>query len=372
MNNNVNWSVKTAKTIMRNSNEQGFHPELEQRWMYVNGMTLKALLHVGEQTGDDSYETYVRKHMNLFVQEDGSIRTYTLEDYNLDQINQGKVLFSLWKNTSEQKYAKAAANLILQLKGHPRTSEGGFWHKKIYPYQMWLDGLYMAIPFIAEYAKIFDVPALFDEAARQLLLVEKNTRDAHTGLLYHGWDESREQRWCDALTGKSRNFWSRGMGWYSMAIVDTLEHFPIDHPQRGTLMGIFERLIGALEKVQDPNTGLWYQVLDRGKDGLNYLEASGSSMFVYSVSKGVRLKYLSKSFISVAQKGYQGLISELVEEDDLGVHVNSICHGAGLGGSPYRSGSYEYYLQEAVVSDIFMGMAPFLLASVEMERLQME
>ncbi|MDR6884997.1 glycoside hydrolase family 88 protein [Bacillus sp. 3255] len=363
-----NWSVKTAQTIMGNTNERGYHPEIEQRWMYVNGMTLKALLNVGDLTGDEAYVEYVRKHMDLFVQEDGSIRTYTLEDYNLDQINQGKALFALWRRTSEPKYAGAAARLIRQIKGHPRTSEGGFWHKKIYPYQMWLDGLYMATPFIAEYAKTFDAPELFDEAARQLLLVEKHTRDVTTGLLHHGWDESREQRWCDTDTGKSRHFWCRGMGWYAMALVDALEHFPEEHPQRGTIIGIFERMMGALARVQDPNTGLWYQVLDRGADGANYLEASGSSMFVYAAAKGARLKYLSGSFQTVAHKGYQGLLNELVTETPTSVHVQGICHGAGLGGNPYRDGSYEYYLEEAVVRDVLMGMAPFLLASVEMER----
>lgn len=362
------WSVKTAQTMVRSSNERGYHPEIEQRWMYVNGMTLKALLHVGELTGDDTYSEYVKKHMDLFVQDDGTIRTYTLEDYNLDQINQGKALFSLWKKTSEAKYAQAASQLILQIKGHPRTSEGGLWHKKIYPFQMWLDGLYMATPFIAEYASVFDVPELFDEAARQLLLVERHTRDARTGLLHHGWDESREQRWCDASTGKSRHFWSRGMGWYAMAIVDALEHFPKDHPQRGTIMGVFERLMHALERVQDPKTGLWYQVLDKGGEGTNYLEASGSSMFVYAAAKGVRLKYLSGQFREVALRGYQGILNELIEEDADGVHVKGICHGAGLGGNPYRDGSFDYYLQEKVVKDVLMGMAPFLLASVEMER----
>ena len=173
-----------------------------------------------------------------------------------------------------------------QLKTQPRTSEGGFWHKKIYPSQMWLDGLYMGEPFYAEYAATFHEDAAFDDIAKQFILMELHSRDPKTGLLYHGWDESKQQRWADPATGHSPNFWGRAMGWYAMALVDTLDYFPQDHPQRGALLAILKRLAVAIEKYQEPKSGLWYEVLDKGSEKGNYLEASASCMFVYALARG--------------------------------------------------------------------------------------
>ncbi|HYH02645.1 MAG TPA: glycoside hydrolase family 88 protein [Bacillota bacterium] len=367
--NNQQWAVNTAKTIMSLSDSEGYHPELKARWAYVPGMTLLSFLRVWEMTQDEKFFDYVKQHLDLFIESDGSIRTYLLEEYNLDQINEGKVLFGLFKHTGEERYAKAAHLLATQLKGHPRTTEGGFWHKKIYPFQMWLDGLYMSSPFLAQYAKVFNRPELFDDVAHQLLTVEQRTRDPKTGLLYHGWDESKEQEWCDSATGKSRHFWSRAMGWYAMAIVDSLEYFPRDHVKRGTITGIFERMVGALEKVQDVKSGLWYQVIDQANREGNYLEASGTCMFVYAIAKGVRLGYLSGYYRKLAIKGYEGLLKHLVNQDEAGVHLHQICRGAGLGNRPYRDGSYTYYIHEEIVNDQLMGLAPFILASVELEML---
>ncbi|MCR2806861.1 glycoside hydrolase family 88/105 protein [Paenibacillus soyae] len=367
MSGNVLWSRKTADTIINQSNEDGCHPELDKRWAYVPGMMQLAIARTGEHYRDEAYFDFMKRHMDLFVQEDGSIRTYRLEEYNLDQINQGKNLFLLMEKTGERQYEQAAHRLARQLAGHPRTSEGGFWHKKVYPFQMWLDGLYMASPFLAQYAKAFDRPELFDETALQLLLVERKTRDPRTGLQYHGWDEAIEQVWADSKSGCSANFWGRALGWYAMALADALEHFPVDHPKRGTIIGIYERMCHALCRVQDEETGLWYQVLDQGRRKGNYLEASGSSMFVYSMAKGVRLGYLEPHFQAKAMKGYKGIIERFVTEDADGVHVHSINHGAGL--SLDRDGSYGYYISEPVVSDAHIGVAPFILASLEVEKL---
>jgi unsaturated rhamnogalacturonyl hydrolase len=364
------WAIETVKTIMSEKDKQGYHKEFKQRWVYVPGMTLLSFLKVWEMTNDETIFEFVKKHIDLFVQPEGTIHTYILEDYNLDQINEGKVLFPLYQHTEDKRYANALQLLVDQLKSQPKTTDGGFWHKKIYPFQMWLDGLYMSSPFLAEYAKVFEEPELFDEVAHQLLLVEQHTRDSKTGLLYHGWDESKEQEWCNPESGTSRHFWSRAMGWYAMALVDALEHFPRAHKKRGTIIGIFERMVGALEKVQDEESSLWFQVLDQGKRQGNYLEASGSAMFIYAIAKGVRLNYLSADFAKVAVNGYNGLIKYLVSKDEKGVHLNQICGGAGLGGKqPYRDGSYTYYINEKIVSDQLMGLAPFILASVELEKL---
>ncbi len=235
---------------------------------------------------------------------------------------------------------------------------------------MWLDGVYMSSPFLAEYSKEFEIPTGFDDVATQILLIEKNTRNSQNGLLHHAWDESCEQRWCDQKTGRSPHVWSRAVGWYSMAIVDSIEHFPKNHQKRGQMLGIFERMVHAILHVQDQETGLWYQVMDQNGRDRNYLEASGSCMMTYAIAKGIRLGYLSGIDTKAVTKAYKGILDHFVTEDDKGIHLHQICKGAGLGGHPnYRDGSYDYYMKEQIVSDDLMGVAPLLLVSIEWEKL---
>jgi unsaturated rhamnogalacturonyl hydrolase len=338
------------------------------KWTYDFGVVLKGIEGVWFRTGDRRYFDHIRQGLDYFVNADGTIRTYQLEDYNLDNVLPGRSLLLLYKVTREEKYRKAAGLLREQLRTHPRTSEGGFWHKKIYPSQMWLDGLYMGEPFYAEYAATFHEDGAFDDIAKQFVLMELHSRDAKTGLLYHGWDESRQQRWADPATGHSPNFWGRAMGWYAMALVDTLEFFPKDHPQRAALLAILKRLAVAIEKYQEPKSGLWYEVLDKGEKKGNYLEASASCMFVYSLAKAVRLGYLPASYFKVAQTGYRGITTRFIETEATGqVNLKGTVSVAGLGGNPYRDGSYEYYLSERVVTNDPKGVGAFLLASNEIE-----
>src|SRR5215213_2946082 len=363
-------SEKAAATAMTAlwrdtaKNESGY----PSKWTYDHGLVLKGIERVYIATNDKQYFDFIQRSIYHFISEDGSIRTYKIDEYNIDNILPGRNLLFLYKTTGEEKYRKAAALLREQLKTHPRTSEGGFWHKKIYPSQMWLDGLYMGEPFYAEYAETFDEPEAFDDIAKQFVLMETHARDAKTGLLYHGWDESKQQRWADKTTGRSPNFWGRAMGWYAMALVDVLEHFPKDHPRRGELLAILGRLAAAIEKVQEPQTGLWYQVLNAGGMKGNYLEASASVMFVYALAKAVRLGYLPESYMKVARKGWAGIQRQFVEEAaGGGVNFKGTVSVAGLGGNPYRDGSYAYYLSEPVVTNDAKGVGAFLLASAEME-----
>ena len=338
------------------------------RWSYEQGVVLKGIEGLWLSTGDGRYFTFIQKEMDNFVNADGTIRTYKAEDFNLDNINSGKMLLLLYKVTGQDKYRKAAVLLREQLKNHPRTSDGGFWHKKIYPNQMWLDGLYMAEPFYAEYAATFHEQSAFDDIAKQFILMESHARDPKSGLLYHGWDESKQQRWADPATGHSPNFWNRAMGWYAMALVDTLDYFPRTHPQRSELIAILNRLAKAVAKYQDSKTGLWYEVVDKGSEKGNYLEASGSSMFVYALAKGVRDGYLPVSYLSVAKRGYSGLTSEFIKTDANGqTNLDGTVSVAGLGGNPYRDGSYQYYLSEKVVRNDPKGIGAFLMASNEMD-----
>ena len=362
-------SEQMAATVMKRwSNSWELQPGRPERWSYEQGVVMKGLEGVWLSTADGRYFRFIQQSIDRFVQDDGSIRTYRIDEYNIDNILNGRMLLLLYNVTGEEKYRKAAGLLREQLKSHPRTSEGGFWHKKIYPFQMWLDGLYMGEPFYAEYAKTFHEDAAFDDIARQFVFMERHSRDSKTGLLYHGWDESRKQRWSNPETGRSPNFWGRAMGWYAMALVDTLEHFPENHPQRGELVQILKRLADAARRYQDANSGLWYQVLDKAGAEGNYLEASAASMFVYALAKGIRKGYLPASYFDVAQRGYRGIVSRFIKTDSDGqVNLEGTVSVAGLGGNPYRDGSYEYYLSEKVVTNDPKGIGAFLMASNEME-----
>ena len=338
------------------------------KWTYDHGLVLKGIERVYTATNDKQYFDFIQRSIDHFVADDGSIRTYSLDDYNIDNILPGRNLLFLYKTTGQEKYRKAAALLRDQLKTHPRTSEGGFWHKKIYPSQMWLDGLYMGEPFYAEYAATFKEDTAFDDIAKQFILMERHARDDKTGLLYHGWDESKQQRWANPTTGRSPNFWGRAMGWYAMALVDTLDYFPQKDPQRARLIGILNRLARAVAKYQDARSSLWYQVLDKGDAKGNYLESSAACMFVYALAKGVRNGYLHSGYMKIASDGYRGIQREFVKYDSSGrFNLAGTVSVAGLGGNPYRDGSYEYYLSEKVVTNDPKGIGAFLLAATEME-----
>ena len=355
----------------------GWHPDSiligsrkTARWDYEQGLMLKALERVWERTGDARYFTYIQKDLDQFVRPDGSIRTYKLDDYVLDNLPTGRALLLLSQvaGPNQEKYRQAARLLRRQLDTQPRTREGGFWHKKIYPHQMWLDGLYMAEPFYAEYSQVFHQPAGFDDVARQFALVEKNLTDPRTGLLYHGYDERREQQWANKTTGQSPQCWDRALGWYAMALVDVLDYFPLDHPQRPVLLKALQRLAPVLARFQDAKTGTWSLVMGQeGRPG-NYAEASGSSMFVYTLAKGVRLGYLPQSFLKVARQGYAGVLKAFVATEPTGrlAFTGTVSVG-GLGGQPYRDGSFDYYRSEPLRTNDLKGVGPFILASIELE-----
>jgi unsaturated rhamnogalacturonyl hydrolase len=356
------WSIRGTETLLQR------HPSLTHRWHYEPGVALLAVQRVWEQTKDLRYFEFIHRNIDEFVDESGNIHTYTLEEYNLDQINQGKVLFALYAETKDERYKKAASLLHEQMKFHPRTKEGGFWHKKIYPNQMWLDGLYMADPFLAQFAQDFGEDEIFGDIAHQIALFDRHTRDPKTGLLYHAWDSARVQHWADPKTGCSPHFWARAMGWFVMAIPDILDFFPKDHPQREMIIQVFQKTAGAVISVQDDASGVWYQILDQGDRSDNYLEASASCMFVYGLAKGFRLGYLDSSNLQAAIRGYQGILEEFIQVDERGwINLNGIVSVGGLGGNPYRDGSYEYYLSEPVVSNDYKGFGPFILASLEIE-----
>ncbi|KJD31113.1 glycosyl hydrolase family 88 [Tamlana nanhaiensis] len=343
------------------------------RWTYTPGLVLSACSRVYEKTNNQKYYDYIYDYANTLIDSTGTIDTYKLENQNLDMIKSGDVLLYLYPKTKEERFLIAMQTLDKQLESQPTTSDGGYWHKKIYPFQMWLDGLYMAEPFHTRYAKDYiedeaKKQEIFDHAVLQFDLIQKHSRDEESGLLYHGWDESKEQRWANKETGNSQHFWSRGMGWYGMAMVDVLDFLPEDHPGRERIITYLNLYAEAVTKVQD-ESGLWWQVLDQGDREGNYLEATGTSMFTYTFAKGVRKGYLDGKYLNVANKAYQALLDNLITVEENGVvNLNQCCAVAGLGGNPYRDGSYEYYIGEKIRSNDPKGTGPFIMASLELDK----
>ncbi|MAZ27723.1 MAG: glycosyl hydrolase family 88 [Cytophagaceae bacterium] len=363
------WSVRMANSIMkRNTSAFQIDQKKEPKWDYVHGLVLLAFQQLSDKTGDEKYYDYGKTYVDTLVQSDGSITRYKFEDYNIDMINAGKLLFDIYDKTEDAKYLKAMQLLRRQLEEAPRTSQGGFWHKKRYPDQMWLDGLYMGAPFYAQYTSKFENGKKLDDVAKQFELIEEHAKDTATGLLYHGWDESKEQKWADSQTGTSPNFWSRSLGWYAMALVDVLEYFPEDHPKHPELVDYLNQLAVAVEKVQD-ESGLWYQVPNMGEREGNYLEASGSAMLAYALAKGANNGYLPDHYLNVANKAFDGLVEKLIVVNDDGtITITQACAVAGLGGDPYRDGSYEYYVNERKQDNDPKATGPFILAALQLNR----
>ncbi len=362
------WSQRMANTAISLNIGHGDKPDAPLTWNYELATLLNGMDTVWYNTANDAYFLSIKQSLDTLVLPDGSIPTYNASAYTLDNIALGRELLRLYRVTLDNRYYKAAVLLRSQLAEQPRNASGGFWHKKLYPNQMWLDGLYMAEPFYAEYASVFHEPQDFSDITRQFTLVEAHVRDPKTDLLYHAWDESRQQRWADPNTGTSHIVWARGMGWYMMALVDTLPYYPQNDPGRAKLIEILNRTAEAIARVQDQRTGLWYQVLDKpGNDG-NYFESSAACMFVYALQKGVRLGYLPQRYAANAQRGWLGILDNFVQTGAKdSVTLTSTVKAVGLGGTPYRDGSYSYYIHAPVGSNDPKGVGAFLLAATEME-----
>lgn len=363
----ISWAVKMANAVMTRYDSLVTYNGKTPKYEYDLAFLAGAIDKLGST--DPKYSEYAQAYIDYFVQEDGTINGHKLEDYNIDRVRPGLNMLELYSQTGEEKYKTAIETLVNQMKNQPRTKSGGFWHKKIYPYQMWLDGIYMGSPFLARYAKDFNQPKWFDEVAFQIQEIDRETLDEKTGLLYHAWDESREQRWCNPETGQSKHFWSRAEGWYVMAIVDMLDYLPENHKDRAAIIGILNNVCAALLKVRDEKTGLWYQVLDMGGKEGNYLEASGSAMFIYTFAKGAKKGYLDQKYLGIANNAFDSMVKVMVKTGDDGLPVlTNTCGACGLGGNPYRKADYNYYVTEKQVENDQKGVAPFILAAIELEK----
>ncbi len=340
------------------------------KWNYIDGCMITALLSLYEHTGEDRYYNFAKAFIDHFVQDDGSIRTYDVKEYNLDNINTASNLFYLYEVTQDEKYKKALDLVRTQLDDMPRTEEGSFWHKEIYPNQVWLDGLYMAEPFYMRYETKFRKMEKCPDVLLQFKNAEKNMKDPKTGLYYHAYDHSRAMFWCDKETGCSENFWLRALGWFALALVETEnatdETLYYEKRYFGKLL---ENLIDALTPYQD-ETGMFYQVVDKKDAEGNYLETSGTALLSYAILKACRLRFISPKYLNIGIKAFEGIVNKyLYRQEDGYLGLGGICLVAGLGGKNRRDGSLAYYFSEPVVENEAKGVAPFLLAYTEMLRI---
>lgn len=366
---NLKWSERMALSVMKRHPKAYQIDEMkEPKWDYVHGLVLTSIEKLYKKTNDKKYYDYIKNYADATIDSVGVIKSYKFENYNIDMITAGRILFNLYDTTKDQRYLTVLKLLRKQIQEQPRTESGGFWHKKVYPNQMWLDGLYMGEPFYTQYTTQYENGENLNDIAKQFELIQAHTTDEKSGLLYHGWDESKQMPWADKVTGCSPNFWSRSIGWYVMALVDVLDYFPKEHPKRNELIGYLNNISNALVKVQD-KSGLWYQVTDKGGSEGNYLESSGSSMFAYAMAKGANKGYLPKKFKKIACKAFKGLTKQLIKIDADGeITITQACAVAGLGGKPYRDGSYSYYVNERKKDNDPKATGSFILAALELDK----
>jgi len=336
-------------------------------WAYEQGVLLDGMAAEWRQTGDGRLFAYVKAAVDRSVDKDGVIHmangvAFPADAHSMDDIEMGRSLIVLYRVTQDARYYKAAKFLHDQMQQQPKNTSGGYWHKQIYPNQMWLDGAYMSEPFLATYARTFHQPGDMAGVAEQLLLMDTHMRDRGTGLLHHGWDESKQMDWANKKTGLSPEIWARAMGWYAMALVDVLERMPATDPQRLAMEALTRRTLTAVMRYQDSASGLWWQVMDKGGQRGNYLETSASCMFVYAIAKAIRLGMLSFTAGENVTRGWAGIQKQFVKPDGT---LSGTVKVAGLGGNPYRSGTYDYYIGEAVGDNDAKGVGAYLLALSE-------
>lgn len=370
VNETVIWSQKMVDSVMERYPKLYELKQYHGKWSYDYGVVLKGIEKVWKQTGDQKYFDFIKTNMDYFIDAEGNIKMYDKKKYNIDYINNGKVLLFLYEETKEERYKLAADRLREQLAEHPRTSEGAFWHKEIYPYQIWLDGLYMGSPFYLEYKQMFEDGDASD-ITKQFVLADKYTRNEETQLRHHAWDEKKVQPWGDPETGLSRHYWSRSIGWYLMGLIDVLEMLPEDHEDREKLEWIFTDTLEGVVRLQD-ESGTWYQIIDQGDRKPNYLESSGSSMFLYALAKGERLGILKDDkWASAADKAFDGILEEFVLLTKEGwVNLNKCCEVSGLGGDDERDGSFAYYMSEPIIMNDFKAVGAFIQAMYEYENVR--
>ncbi|WP_241676576.1 glycoside hydrolase family 105 protein [Flavobacterium pectinovorum] len=367
--NNSKWSEKTALTILNN------YPKAWQidgnekpKWDYKMGFLLFSFEKLYQKTNDSKYLNYIKEYADEMIDSSGNIKKYEEKEYNIDYVNPGKILFNLYDISKDNRYQKVLVQLRKQLENQPRTASGGFWHKEIYPNQMWIDGLYMAEPFYTQYTVTYENGKSLDDIAKQFELVQNHLTDKKTGLVYQCWDESKQIAWANPETGTSPTIWGRGIGWYMMALVETLDYYPKSHPNYKTLIGYLNQISKSVIQYKS-SSGLWYQVADKPELKGNYLEPSASAMIIYALAKGSDKGYLTSNYKKTAQKSFDAFIKEFVKVGEAGeINILNVSPSVGLGGKPFRDGTNEYYISGKTKDNGSPALAAFLLSALELEK----
>ncbi|NMO96225.1 glycoside hydrolase family 88/105 protein [Paenibacillus lemnae] len=354
----LQYAAEACRCIMNDFTPAELPPA--GRWHYHQGVFLCGMLQLWEETKEQDYFDYIQGYADHIIDRHGNL---LCERGELDSVQAGLILFTLHKETGDERYKTAAERLLKVMNALNLTSEGGYWHKDRYPNQMWLDGLYMGGAFKMKYGQMYGIPQLYDEVLLQERLMRSHMKDEQTGLYYHAWDESRETAWSDDQSGCSPEFWGRALGWYALSLVEFLDVLPENHSGREDLVQSLQELAKALVSVQEPKSGLWYQVLDKGDLEDNWLETSCSSLFVYTLSKGVRLGVLDPSFIDAARSGYNGLLSTLYYSESGKLVMPEICIGTGVG-------DYKHYVERPRCENDLHGVGALVMAFTEMQRHQ--
>lgn len=354
----LQWAEKACEALMAKFEAHLLPPD---RFHYHQGVFLSGMQKVWELTGKSEYLDYIKQWVDSQILPDGSVKKFNADE--LDDIQPGVLLFTLYEQTGDDRYHKALHTLVPLLKNWPTNPSGGFWHKGRYPNQMWLDGLYMGGPIAVQYGQTFGQPEYFDMIAFQALLMGEHTRDPKTGLLFHGWDETKEAVWADPETGLAPEFWGRAIGWYPVALLEIFEYMPDDHKDKEKLAGIVRELLIALTRYQDEKTGLWYQVVDKGDLPDNWTENSCTALFVHAIAKAVRFGYLDAKYLDNAWRGYNGVIDTLTFDDNGHVIIGDICIGTGIG-------DYAHYIARPTSENDLHGAGAFILMCAEMSRVQ--
>lgn len=340
-------------------------------WNYIDGCMTNSLLELYKITKDEKIFKFVKSYIDYFVLEDGTINGYHLDKYSTDDMAESRVLFALYEITKEEKYLKAIKNTYKQIEGQPRTKSGNFWHKKMYPNQVWLDGLYMAQPFYLLYETKFNNMINYNDIINQFKNVRKYMFDENKKLYYHCYDESKEMFWANKETGLSKCFWLRAIGWYTVALVDCAEIINEQmYDEYRTFTSLLKEIIDGLLMYQDKDTKMFYQVVDQGSREGNYVETSGSAMIAYSILKAVRMGILPERYRKIGIEIFDGICNKYLIEENGDLNLGGICLVAGLGPETNlrRDGTYEYYMSEPVVNNDAKGVGAFVMAYIELKK----
>ncbi|STO18519.1 glycoside hydrolase family 88/105 protein [Flavobacterium hibernum] len=366
---NLKWSERTALTILNKyPNAWQIDGTEKPKWDYKMGLVLSAFEKLYQKTNEKVYLNYIKGYADEMIDADGNIKKYDIKEYNIDCANPAKLLFNLYDVTKDKRYLKVLQQIRTQLESQPRTASGGFWHKQIYPNQMWVDGLYMAEPFYTEYTVKYENGKALDDVAKQFELVQNHHVDKKTGLVYHAWDESKEIGWANTEIGTSPTIWGRGIGWYMMALVETLDYYPKTNKNYKTLVGYLNQIAKSVDKNKSAS-GLWYQVADKPEMTGNYLESSSSGMIIYALAKGADKGYLASGYKKMALKSFDAYVKEFVKKDDKGqVIISNVSSNVGLGGKPFRDGTNQYYINSKTKDNSSPALAAFLLSAIELNK----